>query len=150
MIFCPVASFAHQSQCCHFQAILDYSINHLPTLATKSYTKSICSTVSGCYNHLIFSYVGCKNQPCSSITQQSSFVTPIRVNPDVIKPKYVSSKCKTPQLCAKRIGEFDGFCLCISYLNCQCFYLCGVSFIFIRGCINVIIEERQIYIFDEL
>ena len=130
MIFNIVANFANQSQCCHFQAILDYSINNLPTLATKTYTKSICNTVSGCYNHLIFSYVGCKNQPCSSIKQQSSFITPIRVNPNVIKPKYVSSKCKTPQLCAKRIGEFDGFCLCISSFSHQCFYLHGVSFIF--------------------
>ena len=130
MIFSPVANFAHQSQCFHFQAILGYPRNHLPTLATKTYTKSICNNVSGCYNRLIFSYVGRKNQPCSSITQQSSFVTPIRFNPDVIKPKYVSSKCKTPQLCAKRIGEFDGFCLCISHSNHQCFYLHGVSFVF--------------------
>ena len=144
MIFSQAANFAHQFQCCHSQAILYYPINHLPTLATKAYTKSIHNTVSGCYNCLIIFYVGCKNQPFSSITQQSSFGTPIHVNPNVIKPKYVSSKCKTPQLCAKRIGEFDGFCLCISYLNCQCFYLCGVSFIFIRGCINVTIDfERE-------
>ena len=115
-------------------------INHLPTLATEVYTKSLHNTIFGCYKCHIFSYVGCKNQPCSSITQQFSFVTLIHVNPDATKLKYVSTKPKTCKLCAKRIGEFDGFCLCISYLNCQCFYLCGVSFIFIRGCINVTID----------
>ena len=118
--------------------------NYLPTLATEVYTKSLHNTIFGCYKCHIFSYVGCKNQPCSSITQQSSFVTLIHVNPDVVTKLKYNTKSKTPKLCAKRIGEFDGFCLCISYLNCQCFYLCGVSFIFIRGCINVIIEERQI------
>ena len=124
----------------------------MPTLATEVYTKSLHNTIFGCYKCHIFSYVGCKNQPCSSITQESSFVTLIHVNPDVTKLvtlihvnpdvtklKY-STKSKTPKLCAKRIGEFDGFCLCISYLNHQCFYLCGVSFIFIRGCINVTID----------
>ena len=130
LIFSPVANFLHQSQCCHSQAILDCPINHLATLATKTYTKSVRNTVSGCHNCLIFSYVGCKNQPFSSITQQSSFITPIHVKPDVIKPKYVSGKCKTPQLYAKRIGEFDGFCLCITSFNHQCFYLHGVSFVF--------------------
>ena len=61
LIFSPVANFLHQSQCCHSQAILDCPINHLATLATKTYTKSIRNTVSGCHNCLIFSYVGCKN-----------------------------------------------------------------------------------------
>ena len=130
LIFSPVANFLHQSQCCHSQAILDYPIKHQPTLATKAYVKSIRNNVSGCYNCLIIFYIGCKNHPFSSITQQSSFVTPIHVNPDVIKPKYVSSKCKTSQLCAKRIGEFDGFCICISHSNHQCYYLHGVSFVF--------------------
>ena len=131
------------------QAILiqNSPINHLPTLATEVYTKSFHNTIFGFYKCHIFSYVGCKNQPCSSITQQSSFVTLIHVNPNVTKLKYhvkYSTKSKTPKLCAKRIGEFDGFCLCISYLNCQCFYLCGVSFIFIRGWINVTIDfERE-------
>ena len=115
-------------------------INHLPTLATEVYTKSLHNTIFGCYKCHILSYVGCKNYPCSSITQQFSFVSLIHVNPDTTKLKYVSTKSKTCKLCAKRIGEFDGFCLCISYLNCQCFYLCGVSFIFIRGCINVTID----------
>ena len=116
-----------------------------PTLATEAYTKSLHNTTFGCYKCLIFSYVGCKNQPCSSITQKSSFVTLIHVISDV-ELNY-STKSKTPKLCAERIGEFDGFCLCISSLNHQCFYLCGVSFIFIRGCINVTIDfEREKYL----
>ena len=125
--------------------------NHLPTLATEVYTKSLHNIIFRCYKCHIFSYVGCKNQLCSSIIQQSSFVTLIHVKPEVIKSEYVSPKSKIRQLCAKRIGEFDGFCLCISYLNRQCSYLCGVSFIFIRGCINVTIDfERETnYIFDE-
>ena len=107
------------------QAILiqNSPINNLPTLATEVYTKSLHNTIFGCYKCHIVSYVGCKNQPCSSITQQSSFVTLIHVNPDVTKLKY-NTKSKTSKLCAKRIGEFDGFCLCISYVNRQCFYLC--------------------------
>ena len=105
-------------------------INHLPTLATEVYTKSLHNTIFGCYKCHILSYVGCKNYPCSSITQQFSFVSLIHVNPDTTKLKYVSTKSKTCKLCAKRIGEFDGFCLCISSFSHQCFYLHGVSSFF--------------------
>ena len=128
-----MSSFSGKSYC-HSQAILiqNYPIKYLPTLATEVYAKSLHNTVFGFYNCYIFSCVGCKNQPCSSISKQSSFVKPIHVNPDGTKPEYVSSKYKTPQLCSKRIGKFDGFCFCINYPNHQCFYLHGVSFIFIN------------------
>ena len=100
-----------------------YPTNYWPTLVKEFYTKSLCNTVFGFYNRNIFSYVGCKNQLCSSITQLSSFITPIHVNTDAIKPKYVSCKCKTSQLCAKRIGEYDGLWLWFSYCNHQSFYI---------------------------